>query len=295
MVRTMAWKIIQAVLNGILNGGVYAIVAVGLTIVYGVMKMINFANGEFVMFGMYFTYLLYSVTGWTCYALIPLVVVVMAAFGYVVYKLVIQRVIGRDSTTYIMITVGLSYFLMNLAQIIFSATPVSVPSDIKTASVSIGLYSMSLPRIIAFLSACALIFGVWIFMQKSTTGRAMRATAEKPEVAQMLGINTRVAFTVAFVLSVVLAGLAGLLLTPIYTIYPSVGSVLKTTALMIVVLGGMGSIPGALVGGVLVGIVEALVGTLISSNLGPAGIFVVFLIVLYLRPQGLFGKKGRVA
>ena len=291
----MAWKIIQAVLNGILNGGVYAIVAVGLTIVYGVMKMINFANGEFVMFGMYFTYLLYSVTGWTCYALIPLVVVVMAAFGYVVYKLVIQRVIGRDSTTYIMITVGLSYFLMNLAQIIFSATPVSVPSDIKTASVSIGLYSMSLPRIIAFLSACALIFGVWIFMQKSTTGRAMRATAEKPEVAQMLGINTRVAFTVAFVLSVVLAGLAGLLLTPIYTIYPSVGSVLKTTALMIVVLGGMGSIPGALVGGVLVGIVEALVGTLISSNLGPAGIFVVFLIVLYLRPQGLFGKKGRVA
>ena len=111
----------------------------------------------------------------------------------------------------------------------------------------------------------------------------------------MLGINTIVAVTFAFVLSVVMAGIAGLLLTPIYTIYPSVGTVLKTTALMIVVLGGMGSIPGALVGGVLVGIVEALVGTLISSNLGPAGIFVVFLMIVYLRPQGLFGKGSRVA
>ena len=291
----MAWKIIQAVINGLLNGGVYATVAVGLTIVYGVMKMVNFANGEFVMFGMYFTYLLYSITGWTCYALIPFLVILMSVFGYLVYKLVIERVVGRDSTTYIMVTVGLSYFLLNLAQIIFSATPVSVPSDIKTSSLSLGAYSMSLPRLIAFLAATVLIFVVWVFMQKSSMGRAMRATAEKPEVAQMLGINTKVAFTVAFVLSVVLAGLAGLLLTPIYTIYPSVGSVLKTTALMIVVLGGMGSIPGALVGGLLVGVVEALVGTQISSNLGPAGIFVVFLIVLYARPQGLFGKKGRVA
>ena len=118
---------------------------------------------------------------------------------------------------------------------------------------------------------------------------------DRPEVAQILGINTKVAFTVAFVLSVILAGVAGLLLTPIYTIYPSVGSVLKTTGLMIVVLGGMGSIPGALLGGVIVGVVEALVGTLISANLGPAGIFAVFLIILYARPQGIFGKKGRVA
>lgn len=291
----MAWKIIQAVINGVLNGGVYAIVAVGLTIVYGVMKMINFANGEFLMFGMYFTYLLYQITGWNCYALIPLVVIVMAVFGWVVYKLIIQRIIGRDSTTAIMITVGLSYFLMNLAQMLFTATPVSVPSDIKTASVKVGSFSASLPRLIAFLSACLLIFLVWLFMQKTYMGRAMRATSEKPEVAQILGINTKVAFTVAFVLSVVLAGVAGLLLTPIYTIYPSVGSVLKTTALMIVVLGGMGSIPGALLGGIIVGIVEALVGTLIDATLGPAGIFVVFLLILYIRPQGLFGKGSRVA
>lgn len=291
----MIWRLVQAIINGVLNGGVYAIVAVGLTIVYGVMKMINFANGEFLMFGMYFTYLLYSVTGWTCYALIPLVVIVMTVFGYVIYKLVIQRIVGRDSTTYIMVTVGLSYFLMNLAQILFTATPVSVPSDIKTTSVKIFSFSASLPRLIAFLAACVLIFLVWIFMQKTYMGRAMRATSEKPEVAQILGINTKIAFTVAFVLSVVLAGIAGLLLTPIYTIYPSVGDVLKTTALMIVVLGGMGSIPGALLGGVIVGIVEALVGTLINANLGPAGIFVVFLLILYIRPQGLFGKGSRVA
>ena len=289
------WLIVQAVLNGVLNGGVYAIVAVGLTIVFGVMKMINFANGEFLMLGMYFTYLLYNVTGWNAYILIPGVIVLMSLLGYVSYQLVIRPILGRDSSTYIMVTVGLSYFLMNLAQILFTATPVSVPSDIKTSAVNIGAFSLSLPRLIAFLTACVLIFAVWLFMKNSTLGRAMRATSEKPEVAQMLGINTKVAFTFAFVLSVVLAGVAGLLLTPIYTIYPSVGTVLKTTALMIVVLGGMGSIPGALVGGVLVGIVEALVGTLISSNLGPAGIFVVYLLVVYLRPQGLFGKESRVA
>ena len=289
------WLIVQAVLNGVLNGGVYAIVAVGLTIVFGVMKMINFANGEFLMLGMYFTYLLYNVTGWNAYILIPGVIVLMSLLGYVCYQLVIRPILGRDSSTYIMVTVGLSYFLMNLAQILFTATPVSVPSDIKTSAVNIGAFSLSLPRLIAFLTACVLIFAVWLFMKNSTLGRAMRATSEKPEVAQMLGINTKVAFTFAFVLSVVLAGVAGLLLTPIYTIYPSVGTVLKTTALMIVVLGGMGSIPGALVGGVLVGIVEALVGTLISSNLGPAGIFVVYLLVVYLRPQGLFGKESRVA
>lgn len=291
----MAWKIVQAVINGILNGGVYAVVAVGLTIVFGVMKMVNFANGEFLMFGMYFTYLLYTMTGWNAYVLLPGIVVLMSLFGYISYKLVIRPVLGRDSSTYIMVTVGLSYFFMNLAQMLFTATPVSVPSDIKTASVSVGAFSMSLPRLIAFLAACVLIFAVWLFMKRSTMGRALRATSEKPEVAQMLGINTKVAFTFAFVLSVVMAGIAGLLLTPIYTIYPSVGTVLKTTALMIVVLGGMGSIPGALVGGVLVGIVEALVGTLISSNLGPAGIFVVFLMIVYLRPQGLFGKGSRVA
>lgn len=289
------WIIVQAILNGIMTGGVYAIVAVGLTIVFGVMKMINFANGEFLMFGMYFTYLLYTLTGWNAYILIPGVVVLMSVFGYLSYQLVIRPVLGRDSSTYIMVTVGLSYFLMNLAQIIFSATPVSVPSEIGTEAISLGSFSMSLPRLIAFLAACVLIFVVWIFMKKSTMGRAMRATSENPEVALRLGINTKVAFTFAFVLSVVLAGLAGLLLTPIYTIYPSVGTVLKTTALMIVVLGGMGSIPGALLGGILVGIVEALVGTLISPNLGPAGIFVVFLLVVYLRPQGLFGKGSRVA
>lgn len=291
----MLWMIVQSILNGLLNGGVYAVVAVGLTIVFGVMNMINFASGEFVMLGMYLTYLLYSVTGWSCYALIPGVVVLMSLIGFASYKLVIQPVLGRSEMTYVIVTIGLSYFLMNLAQMIFTATPKNVPSSIKTASLNIGSFTLSLPRVIAFVSAFVLIAGIHLFLQNTMTGRAMRATSEKPEVAQMLGVNTKFTFTFAFVLSCVLAAVAGLLITPVYSIYPTAGNIFKITSFMIVVLGGMGSIPGALVGGLLCGAVEALVGTVIDTNLGPAGIFVVFLLVVYLRPQGIFGKGARVA
>lgn len=291
----MTWLITQAVINGILNGGIYALVAVGLTIVYGVMKMINFATGEFIMLGMYCTFLLYAATGFSSYALIPGVIVLMIILSLLAYYLVIHPVLGRDGNTFIMVTVGLSFFLMNVAQMIFTATPKQIHSEIKTASLAIGTFTVSLPRLIAFLSACVLIFVIQYLMKHTTLGRAMRATSENAEVAQVLGINYKRMFTFAFTLSCVLAGLAGSLLTPIYSIYPSVGSIFKIIVFVVVVLGGMGSITGALVGGVLLGIVEALVGTLINTNLGPAGIFVVFLLVVYFRPAGIFGTGNRIA
>lgn len=291
----MSWVLGQSLINGLLAGGIYSLIAVGITIIFGVMKMVNFAAGSYLVWGMYFTWLWYSITGLNAYLLIPFVILSMALFAFVTFKCSIHPVLNTGDTTFILVTIGLSFFLQNLAEFLFGTTPKSVPSAIKTSSISIGNFSLGYPRLIAFFVMAVLVVCVHFLLNKTLFGRAMRATSEKPEVAKMLGINTERTYTLAFVIGVVFAGISGLLLTPIYYVTPTAGSIFRTSALMVVVLGGMGSIKGAFVGGLLVGVAEALVGGLISADLGPVGICVLFLIVLYVKPKGLFGKGERTA
>lgn len=291
----MVWVFFQSLINGILAGGVYALVGVGITIIFGVMKMVNFAASAQLVWGMYFTYLFYVMTGLNCYWAIPFVAVCMAAFAWIIFKLVVRPLLGSDQTSFILVTLGLSYFLQNLAEFIFGTNPKSVPSSIKTSSIMIGDYSIGLPRLIAFCAMIVLVLGVYILLNKTTLGRAMRATAEKPEVAQMLGINTKKTFTIAFTIGVIFAGLSGLLVTPLYYVTSTAGSVFRTTAVIAVIIGGLGDIKGALVGGIAIGVIESLVTGLIAIDLGPVGVCLALLIVLYVRPQGLFGKGERRA
>ena len=290
-----SWIIIQSVINGLLSGGIYALVAVGITIIFGVMKIVNFAAGAYLVWGMYFTWLLQTYTNLSVYLLVPLVVVCMVIFGYITFKLSVRRVLGTGFTPLILITVGLSFFLQNLAETIFGTSPKTVESSIKLASIRIGDYTLGLPRLIAFGAMLLLVFGVNILLNKTLLGRAMRATAEKPEVAQMLGINTERTFTIAFVLGVTFSGLSGLLITPLYYVSAVVGNTFRIAPLIVVVLGGMGSIKGALIGGLLVGVVEQLVSTLISADLSIASISILFLILVYAMPYGFFGKGERAA
>lgn len=290
-----SWVIIQSIINGLLSGGVYALVAVGITIIFGVMKIVNFAAGAYLIWGMYFTWLWNVKTGLSPYALIPLVTISMIIFGYVTFKLTVRKVINKGNTSLILITVGLSFFLQNLAETIFGTNPLTVSSSIKNTSFRIGKFTLGYPRLIAFVAVLILVFIVNILLNKTLMGRAMRATSEKPEVAKLLGINTEKVYTFSFVLGVTLAALSGLLITPLYYVSATVGNTFRNAPIMIVVLGGMGSIKGALIGGLLVGIVEQLVSTLVSPDLGTAGICILFLIVLYLKPYGLFGKGGRAA
>ena len=290
-----SWVIGQAIINGILQGGIYALVAVGVTIVFGVMKMVNFAMGEFVTLGMYMTWWCYSLTGLSSYTLIPLVLVIVAIIAWAFFHATLKPLLGRDSTSFILMTFGLSYLLQNSLLIIFGANSLVVASDIKNASLVINDYVFNYPKIIAFAVALTSVIVLNFVLTKTTVGRCMRATSENAEIAEMLGINSVRSFSIAFVLGIVLAGLAGALLTPLYFVTTTTGAALKTTGLMIVVLGGMGNIKGAFIGALMVGIVESLVACLIGADLGPAGIFVLFLIVVYFRPQGLFGKGGRVA
>ena len=223
------------------------------------------------------------------------VAITMAIIAYVSFKLTLANVLGKSSTAYILMTVGLSFILQNLAQLIFGANYKTVPAAVNNISIPLGPFNLALPRLIAFVVALLLIFLISELIGKTNLGRAMRATSEKTNVSEMLGIDTKRTFTIAFIIGIVLAGIAGLLLTPMYDIKPTTGATFKSTALMIVVLGGIGSIRGAFICGMFVGLVEQLISTFISADLGPAAVFIFFLLVVYKKPQGLFGRKERTA
>ena len=315
------WMVGQAIINGFLAGGVYSLVGVGMTIIFGVMKMVNFAAGSYLVWGMYFTYFWQYALGGTVspYLIIPLVAASMIVFGYVSFKLTIRQVLNTSDTSYILITVGLMFFLQNLAETFLGTRPLTVyvtdvfksgsftvrdliirivPSLAENQSLAdspLGLLNFGYSRLIAFGAMVVLVLGVSVLLNKTLLGRAMRATAENSEVAKMLGVDAERTYTIAFIMGVTLAALAGLLVTPLYYVSVSASAAFRTAPLMVIVLGGMGSIKGSFFGGILVGIVEALVTTLVDTQLSVASISILFLIVIYLRPQGLFGKKMRTA
>ncbi len=289
------WLFGQSVINGLSMGGIYALIATGVTIIFGVMRMVNFAMGEYLMVGMYMTWIGYTLFGGNAYMQILFVALTMGIIAYVSFKLTLANVLGKSSTAYILMTVGLSFILQNLAQLIFGANYKTVPAEVNNISIPLGPFNLALPRLIAFVAALVLIFLISEVIGKTNLGRAMRATSEKTNVSEMLGIDTRRTFTIAFIIGIVLAGIAGLLLTPMYDIKPSTGATFKSTALMIVVLGGIGSIRGAFICGMFVGLIEQLISTFISADLGPAAVFIFFLLVVYKKPQGLFGRKERTA
>lgn len=291
----MTWVFSQSIINGLLIGGVYALIAVGLTIIFGVMKIVNFAQGEFVMLGMYVTWLLFSAIGGSPYLLIVPAGIIMFIIGWLIYKIVINPVVGKGDTSYILLTVGLSYFLQNAAQLAFSADYHTVESSIKNNAIQVAGLSIQTPRLIAFVVAIVMVIFVHIFLKYTDIGRAMRATSENSEVAATLGVNPVSTYAIAFAIGTLLAGMAGVLLTPMFYVYPRIGTLFNTTAFVVVVLGGLGNVTGALLGGLLIGLVEAFTGSFIALDLAPVGTFVVFLLVLLLKPEGLFGRGVRKA
>ena len=288
------WIFTQSIINGILAGGVYALIAVGITVIFGVMRLVNFASGAFFTLSMYLGYFVYSFTGWNCYQMIPAVALLSAAVAYVTFKFTISPVLGKSSDATILVTVGLSFFLQNLVIVLFGGTALTIPSEISNDSIRIGEHTLGLPRTIAFLVAIVLVLGVSLLVNKSNFGRSMRATAENPEVAEMLGIKSRRVYTLAWMIGIVMTSIGGLLLTPIYYVNNTVGAPFRTVSLMAVVLGGLGDIRGAFICGLLLGIIESVFSAYFSAYIGLLGIFVVYLVIFLFKPQGIFGRKERV-
>lgn len=290
---------VQVIINGLLTGGVYALIAVGLTMIHGVMKIVNFAQGDFLAIGMYFTYAMYllmpsdSLPYWL---LLP-VGAAMYLMGCIIFSTSIKKVIGKGDSNYILLTIGLSYLIQNMIQLFFGPDfkSIAVSDSLRYGSIHAGPAFLSVPRLIAFAAAAVFVLFVSWFLGRTDIGRAMRATSENRTIAESLGIRTGVIYITAFSLGTVFAGIAGLLLTPMFLPFPKIGAQFSTIAMSAMVLGGLGNIKGALAGGLIIGLVESFSSTYISVNLSQVAINVVLMLVLIFKPYGLFGKKGRIS
>jgi branched-chain amino acid transport system permease protein len=283
--------IAQVILSGLLSGGIYALVAIGLNLVFGVLRIINFAHGEYLMLAMYGAYWLWRL-GIDPYVAIVLIVPLMALFGAATERLLIRYTLTAHAHVKIFVTLGLSVALQNLALLFFRADYLSVRTPYQTTTLALAGLAISVPRLIACAMMLVSAVGLHLFLHRTDYGKAIRATAQDSTTARLMGINVDRVYMVTFAIGAGLVGLAGCLLTPIYYVFPTVGTDFVLVAFVVVVLGGLGSLGGAVVGGFLIGMVEQLSGFFIDTSLRQIVYFALFIAVLVVRPAGLFGQRG---
>ncbi|MFC4276567.1 branched-chain amino acid ABC transporter permease [Achromobacter aloeverae] len=281
--------LIQLIINGLLLGGAYAIISLGLTLIFGVVRVVNFAHGEFLMVGMYLVYLAASHFGIHPYVGLVPVAIILFALGAATQRLVIQPLLNADEHIQIFATVGISTILLNLALVVFGANVLRAPVELGTDSISVGNYAMVTGQLVTFLAALALAILLHLFMHRTYLGRALRAVAQHRYAAMLMGVNVKAVYVLAFGLGTAFVGIAAGLLAPQYPVFPTVGTYFVLTAFVIVVLGGMGSLYGAVAGSMIIGVVDTLAGYYIAPDLKEVVYFGIFLLILVLRPTGLFG------
>ena len=276
-------------------GGTYALISVGTTIIFAVMKMINFTSGAFLMLGMYFVWLCFQFfPELGVYANLPLAVILVSIIGYICFATTIMPIMTRHPESAVIVGMGLAYLLQNVVLMVFGAIPLNIDIAIKFSSTSIGSVVFSWPRVIAFGGSVLLSLMVGLLLSKTTFGRCMRATAENTEISEMLGINTNLVFAGAWTLGVAMMATAGVLLTPTYVIESGVGNIFRNTAMVAVILGGLGNVKGAFISGIMLGVIESVSSVYIFLNFGPAAMFILFLVVIRIKPLCLFGKGARL-
>lgn len=281
--------LVQLLLNGILLGSMYAIISVGLTLIFGIVRVVNFAHGEFLMVGMYAVYLLGTHLGLNPYVSIVPVVILLFVLGALVQRFIIQPLLGADEHIQIFATVGLSTALVNLALLVFGADLYSLTVPSARQAVSLGGYTMLVGQIIMLACAAILVAGLHFFMQTTALGRAIRATAQNRNAALLMGVRVDRIYVITFGLGAACVGLASALLIPLYPVTPTIGTYFVLTAFVVVVLGGMRSIYGAFVGAMIIGIVDSLSGYYIAPDLKEVVYFAIFILILIFKPTGLFG------
>ncbi len=282
---------LQSLISGILIGGVYALIGIGLTIIFGVMRVINFAHGDLMMLGMYTTYYLFSLFHVDPFLSIFITIPLMFLFGALLQKVVINRVLGALPQNQILLTIGLGLIMSNAVMLAFTSDYKILSTKYSSSSVRMMGISISLPLVISFAITTVITVALYWFLLKTDTGQAIRATAQDREAARLMGINVSRMSIIAFGLGSALAATAGALISPTYYIFPQVGSIFTLKAFVITVLGGMGSVVGATLGGVLIGVAESIGGVYFGSGWKEVVVFVLFLLVLLLKPSGLFGKS----
>ena len=284
--------IAEAVVNGLLTGAVYALVALGLTLVYGVLHIINFAHGALLSCAMFAAWGLASAFGIGPYVAIVPLSLVFFGFGYVLQRFVIGPAAHDDDGNMLLVTLGLSIAIENALLAAFHSDTRMLSGDASFQVVAVGPMLLSRPRLIGFSGAFLVSTLLWLLLTGTDTGKAIRAVAHEKLGARLVGIDVRHIYAVTFGLGTACVAIAACLLLPTYYVNPRVGNAFVLVAFTIVVLGGMGSVPGALLGGLFVGVMESLSGLFFGDSLGQLGIFLVFIVVLLLRPAGLFGARA---
>jgi branched-chain amino acid transport system permease protein len=282
---------LQACLNGLLTGALYALIGMGLALIFGVMRIVNFAHGAFLMVGMYVSYVLFDRFGIDPYLGFIAAGLFLFLFGQLIYRFLIRPVRDRSDFMQILMTTGIALILTDGAQLIFGADYHQVNIPLVNRTLRFGAFAATAASLLSFAIAAVLIAGLYLFVTRSLTGKALRAIAQNAAVAPLVGIDVNRIQGLSFCLGIALAGMAGGLLLPALYLFPSVGDDYTLKAFVMVVLGGMGSIEGAALGGLLLGVSENLTSLYVGNQWALAVDFAVFLVVLSLKPSGILGRQ----
>ena len=281
--------LLQVLIEGTFTGMIIALIAMGVSLIWGVMHIVNFAHGEILMLGMFISYYFSVKSGLDPLICLPIAAVVMYCFGIVFYKVLIKRVMNAPMLSQLLLTYALSIVLVNVAQIAFGSDFKTVPNQVFTGSFSVGGLIISYSKLVPFIICIATAVTLYYILNRTQLGRAIKATALNKDAAALVGINPEKAYMRCVGIATATAGIGGVALSYYFYVYPSVGSVFINFGFVACCIGGMGSIPGAVIGGVLMGIMDTVVGTYTNAALKYLAVFALFLFVVYKRPKGLFG------
>jgi branched-chain amino acid transport system permease protein len=282
--------LISAALNGLLTGAVYALVALGLTLIYGVLHIINFAHGALLSAALFAAFLAYEKLGLDPYLAAFVLAPAFFGLGYALQRFIIGPAAQGDDRNMLLVTLGLAVIIENALLYAFRADTRTIELPYSFKTINFGFTFLALPRVISFVAVFAVALALWLLMVFTDTGKAIRAVAREKLGAELAGIDVAHIYAITFGVGTACVAIAACLLIPTYYVNPSAGNAFVLIAFTIVVLGGMGSVPGALIGGLIIGVVESLGGFFFGESLGQAGIFLIFIAVLLLRPRGLFGS-----
>jgi branched-chain amino acid transport system permease protein len=289
--------IIEDTINGIIMGSIYGLAALGLTIIFGVLKVINFAHGSMLMVAMYTAYWAVILTGLHPYLTLFIVVPVMFVFGYLLQDILIKPIFKaekdvREPITVIIVTTGVWYILDNLSLLVFGPQYRNIQDNpLRGKMLEFGDMMISVPKLWGFCAAIVTSVLIYLFLQKTRMGRAVRATSLDRDAASLQGINQYKVYNITVGIGTAVAGVAGVVLMPFYNVFPSVGVLFDIKCFIIVVLGGLGSIWGALLGGMIVGVIESVGPQFMTATWTEAVVYALFLLFLFFKPSGLFGVK----
>jgi branched-chain amino acid transport system permease protein len=281
----------QAIVSGILIGGLYVLISIGLTLIFGVMRVINFAHGDLMMVAMYVTYWLFTLYGIDPYLSLLATIPILFVTGSVIQRFLIDRVLTGPQESQLFLTLGVMLVVQNLALLFWKADYRAINTYYTGSVIRLGGVFISVPKLTSFFVAVLLTAMLYIFLTRTRTGKAMRATAQNREVSSLMGVDVRRVYVIAFGIGTACVGAAGTLLSTFYYISPTVGTTFTLMAFLAVVLGGMGSFTGALFGGLIVGLAESLGAVYVATQYRELVTFVLFILILLVKPSGLLGRS----